>query len=154
MIAILAAVAANGVIGRDGGLPGHLPEDLRLFKQRTMGQALVMGRRTYDSIGRPLPGRTTVVVTRQPHWRADGVLTAGDVQAAVGLAGSVADDVYVVGGAQVFTDALPLADALLISWVDAEVEGDTWLPPVDWSQWDETDRTAYEGFTLVEYRRR
>jgi dihydrofolate reductase len=153
LIAILAAVAANGVIGRDGGLPWHLPEDLRLFKQRTYGHALVMGRRTYESIGRPLPGRTTVVVTRRPDWSADGVLVAHDIAAALALAGSAADEVYVVGGAEVFADTLPIADVLLVTWVDGEFEGDTWFPPVDWSQWREIERTGGDGFTLVEYRR-
>ena len=153
MIAIVAAVAANGVIGRAGGLPWHLPEDLRLFKQRTYGHALVMGRRTYESIGRPLPGRTTVVVTRAPDWSADGVLVAPDVESALALAGDAAQEVYVVGGAAVFAETLPVADVLLVSWVDGAVEGDTWFPLVDWSQWREVERTDCDGFTLVEYHR-
>ena len=154
MITIVAAIAANGVIGRNGGLPWRLPEDLRLFKTLTYGHALVMGRRTYESIGRPLPGRTTVVVTRQPDWRADGVLVAHSVPAGLALAHTLDDQVFVVGGAAVFEETVPLADSLVISWVDGDAAGDTWFPPVDWPAWQESARTAYAGFTLVEYRRR
>jgi dihydrofolate reductase len=154
VITIVAAVAANGVIGRNGRLPWHLPEELRLFKSRTYGHALVMGRRTYESIGRPLPGRTTVVVTRQPDWRADRVLVAHGVPEALTLAGSADEQVFVIGGAAVFEEAVPLADSMVVSWVAGDVDGDTWFPPLDWSAWQETERTAYAGFTLVEYRRR
>ena len=153
-VTIVAAVARNGVIGIDGGLPWHLPDELALFKQLTLGHVLVMGRRTYESIGRPLPGRTTVVVTRQPDWHgAEDVLRASSVASALELGAAVDDEVFVVGGAQVYAEALGLADRLALTFVDAEPEGDTRFPEVDWSQWEETDRLRGEGWTRVVYER-
>lgn len=160
MITLVAAVADNGVIGRDGGLPWRLPEDLRLFKQTTLGGVLVMGRRTYESIGRPLPGRTTVVVTRSLQWSAEGVLLAPSVPAALATAGAHGE-VYVVGGAEVYAAALPVADALLISRVHASPPGDTYWPGTDAGgplpdadpSWREVSRAGYDGFDLVELAR-
>ena len=152
-VTLVAAVAANGVIGRDGGLPWRLSEDLRHFKALTTGHALVMGRRTYDSIGRPLPGRTTVVLTRDPAWRADGVLVARDIAEAIALASSVGERVFVVGGAQVYAAALPHVDRMVVTHLDEPADGDTYFPAVDWGQWQETGRQAYDGFTVVPYER-
>jgi len=152
-VTLLAAVARNGVIGVDGGLPWHLPDELALFKELTLGHVLVMGRRTFESVGRPLPGRTTVVVTRRPDWEAEGVLRAGSVNEALALAREVDDEVFVVGGAQVYAEALPATDRLALTLVDAEPEGDTVFPEVDWSQWRETARLAGEGWTRVVYER-
>jgi dihydrofolate reductase len=155
-VTILAAIARNGVIGVDGGLPWHLPDELALFKETTMGHVLVMGRRTYESVGRPLPGRTTVVVTRQPDWRVDEehVRRAGSVPEALETAAALDDDVFVVGGAQIYADALPYADRLALTFVEAEPEGDTVFPEIDWSQWHETSRQPGEGWTHVTYERR
>jgi dihydrofolate reductase len=155
-VTILAAIARNGVIGVDGGLPWHLPDELALFKETTMGHVLVMGRRTYESVGRPLPGRTTVVVTRQPDWRVDEehVRRAGSVPEALETAATFDDDVFVVGGAQIYAAALPYADRLALTFVDAEPEGDTVFPEIDWSQWHETARQPGEGWTHVIYERR
>ena len=153
-VTIVAAVARNGVIGVDGGLPWHLPDELALFKELTMGHVLVMGRRTYESVGRPLPGRTTVVETRQPDWHgAEGVLRAGSVAAALELGATADDEVFVVGGAQVYAEALPLADRLALTFVDAAPEGDTRFPEVDWSRWRETARLAGKGWTRLMYDR-
>lgn len=154
-VTIVAAVARNGVIGVDGGLPWHLPDDLRRFKELTMGHVLVMGRRTYESIGRPLPGRTTVVVTRQPGWSAgaDEVIRARDVPGALVLATEIDDEVFVVGGGHVYEEALPLADRLELTFVDAEPEGDTFFPEVDWSQWREVAREEGDGVAYVTYER-
>jgi dihydrofolate reductase len=152
-VTLLAAVARNGVIGVDGGLPWHLPDELALFKQLTLGHVLVMGRRTFESVGRPLPGRTTVVVTRQPSWEAEGVLRAGSVDEALALAAGIDDEVFVAGGAQVYADALPRADRLALTFVDAEPEGDTSFPSVDWSQWREVARREGQGWTHVTYDR-
>lgn len=149
-ITIVAAVARNGVIGRDGGLPWHLPEDLRRFKEMTMGGTLVMGRKTYESIGRPLPGRTTVVVTRRPDWAAEGVLTAGSLEEALALAGE--GDVFVVGGAGVFRQALEVADALEITEVDAEPEGDTYFPDIPPS-YEVVHREVKDGLTFTRWQR-
>ena len=119
-VTIVAAVARNGVIGVDGGLPWHLPDDLRRFKELTLGHVLVMGRKTYESIGRPLPGRTTVVVTRSAEWdRGSGeVVVAPGVPEAIEAAAAIDDEVFVVGGAQVYAAALPLADRLELTFVD------------------------------------
>jgi dihydrofolate reductase len=154
-VTVLVAVARNGVIGVDGGLPWHLPDELALFKETTMGHVLVMGRRTYESVGRPLPGRTTVVVTRQPDWQveAEQVHRAGSVTEALEFAAAIDDEVFVVGGAQIYSEALPVADRLAITFVDAEPEGDTIFPEVDWSQWREVRRTHGEGWTHVTYQR-
>lgn len=154
-VTILAAVARNGVIGVDGGLPWHLPDELRLFKETTLGHVLVMGRRTFESVGRALPGRTTVVVTTRPDWRADDedVVRARSLPEALELAGTIDEEVFVVGGAQVFEQALPLADRLALSFVDAEPVGDTEFPDVDWSRWRETGRRPGDGWTHVTYER-
>lgn len=151
-VTLVAAVARNGVIGKDGGLPWHLPDDLRHFKAVTMGGVLVMGRKTYESIGRPLPGRTTVVVTRQPDWAAEGVLTAGSVSEALELAESLGD-VFVVGGADIYRQSLDRADVLELTHVDRDPEGDTTFPPVDWSRWRATRQEVKDGFTLTRYER-
>jgi dihydrofolate reductase len=153
-VTLVAAVAANGVIGRDGALPWHLPEDLRQFKRLTRGHVLVMGRRTFDSIGRPLPHRTTIVVTRQPRWRADGVLTAAGVPEALARAAQLDDEVFVVGGSAVFREAMPVADRMVITAVDDRPDGDTVFPPVDWASWAEVSREPYDHFEVVTYARR
>ena len=153
-VTLVAAVAANGVIGRDGGLPWCLPDDLARFKRLTLGRVLVMGRRTYESIGRPLPGRTTIVVSRQPGWRADGVESAADLDAALTLAAEIDEQVFVVGGSEIFRLALPLADRLALTLVDDCPDGDTYFPDVDWSQWREVRREPHDGFAFVDYERR
>lgn len=127
-VTIVAAVARNGVIGRAGGLPWHMPEDLARFKELTMGGTLVMGRRTFESIGRPLPGRRTVVLTRRSGWSAAGVDTAASLPDALEMAGE--GEVYVVGGAEVYRQALDVADALEITEVDREPDGDTLFPEI------------------------
>ena len=153
-VTLIAAVAANGVIGRDGDIPWRLPGEQKLFKARTVGHVLVMGRRTYESIGRPLPERTTIVVTRQPGWRAEGVLTATSVPEALARAAEVDDEIYVAGGQQIYRAALPVADRMVITRVEARPDGDTVFPPVDWAGWREVEREPHEGFEVVTYERR
>lgn len=152
-VALVAAVAANGVIGRDGGLPWHLPADLAHFKRLTVGHVMIMGRRTYESIGRALPGRTTVVVTRTRDWAAEGVIVATSVEAALDVARAIDDTVLVVGGSEVFAAALPVADRMYLTHVDAVPAGDTYFPDVDWSQWVEVGRETGHGLVFVEYAR-
>lgn len=153
-VTLVAAVARNGVIGRDGALPWHLPEDLRRFKSLTLGHVLVMGRRTFESIGRPLPGRTTIVVTRRPDWPApEGVLVAPSLEAALARAAALDDEVFLVGGAEIYRRGLEVADFLELTEVDAEPSGDTVFPAVDWSRWRQTGRTPGDGFTFVSYAR-
>jgi len=155
MVTILAAVARNGVIGVDGGLPWHLPDELALFKELTLGHVVVMGRRTYESVGRPLPGRTTVVVTRSADWEpgAEGVLQARGVAEALRAASAIDDEVFVVGGAAVFEAALPEADRLALTFVDAEPDGDTHFPDVAWSEWREIARRPGDGWAHVTFER-
>ena len=157
-VTIVAAVAENGVIGAGGDIPWKLPGEQARFKAITMGHVLVMGRATYDSIGRPLPGRTTIVVTRQEGWQPpgglpEGLLVAGTVEAALAWAGEIDEEVFVVGGAQVYAEALPATDRLVITWVAAAPEGDTFFPEVDWERWRELGREAHEGWTLATYER-
>lgn len=152
-LTLVAAVGANGVIGRDGGLPWPRTGDLAHFKALTMGHVLLMGRATYDSIGRPLPGRTTVVLTRQPDWAVPGVHVADDLSEAVELASSLGAEVFVVGGASVYAGTLPLADRLVITHVEQSPEGDTYFPGVEWDAWMEVARSAYDGFSIATYDR-
>jgi dihydrofolate reductase len=136
---LIVAWAHNRVIGRAGSLPWHLPEDLRRFKQTTMGHPIVMGRRTWDSIGRPLPGRRSIVVTRNPHWTAAGCERAASLGQALALCEG-APEVFVIGGAQLFAQALPRAQRLILTEIDADFEGDTFFPPIDLAAWRETAR--------------
>jgi len=134
-ISIIVAVADNGVIGRGGDLPWRLSADLRRFKATTMGHPLVMGRRTFESIGRPLPGRTSIVLSRQSDWKLPaGVLPASDWDIAVQLS-STDDEMFVIGGAQVYALALPHADRLYLTRVSASVEGDVFFPDWQPEQW-------------------
>ena len=152
-VVLVAAVARNGVIGADGGIPWHLPGDFAHFKATTLGHTLVMGRATYDSIGRPLPGRTTIVLTRDPSWSAEGVLVARSLPGALALASGLSGDVFVVGGAQVYAAALPLADEQVISEVRAEPAGDTHYPDFDRREWREVSREPHDGFDVVRWVR-
>ena len=152
-ITIVVAVAANGVIGREGGMPWRLPGEQARVKKLTMGHALVMGRRTFDSIGRALPGRTTVVVTRQPDWQAEGALVAGSVDAALEIAARHDREVFVFGGAEIYAAAIPRAHRMVVTWVDQEPAGDTTFPEVDWDQWREVGRESGEGYSVVDYER-
>ena len=134
-VTIIAAVAENGVIGRDNGLPWHLPADLRRFKRLTRGHMVVMGRRTFDSIGgRPLPDRRNIVVSRNPQYHPSGVEVAPDLPGALRLAGPE-EDVFVLGGGEIFRQALPLADRLELTVIHARIEGDVTFPPIAAAEW-------------------
>lgn len=141
-LALIVAVAENGIIGREGDLPWRLSSDLQRFKSLTMGHALIMGRRTFESIGRLLPGRTTVIVTRQPDYQFPGALIAHSLSEALTL---TADDdcPFLVGGAELYRIGLPLATRLFLTRVHAEVEGDVSFPDVDWEDWHEVSRESF-----------
>jgi dihydrofolate reductase len=141
-VVLVAAVADNGVIGVDGGMPWHLPADFAHFRQVTAGHTLVMGRATYDSIGRPLPGRPNVVVTRNPDWSAAGVRVAHSLTAALALADEYDGDVAVIGGSAVYAAALPVADAQVLTEVHLSPDGDTTYPVFDRTAWREVRRVA------------
>jgi dihydrofolate reductase len=135
IVSIIVAMDEDGVIGRAGSLPWHLPDDLRRFKATTMGHVLVMGRRTLDSIGRALPGRRSVVLTRNRAFRPpDGVEVAPDFDSALALVAE-ASQVFVVGGASLYREALPRAQQLLVTRIHARVAGDVRFPAVSWDDW-------------------
>jgi dihydrofolate reductase len=140
IVALIVAVAENGVIGRDNALPWRIPEDMKWFKARTMGKPCVMGRKTWESFPkRPLPGRTNIVVTRDPAYRAEGAVVVSSLQAALDVAaGEDPDEIMVLGGAEIYAQALPLADRIYLTSVHGEVAGDTTFPPLDRAQWNET----------------
>ncbi|HEY8429218.1 MAG TPA: dihydrofolate reductase [Sandaracinaceae bacterium] len=134
-VSLIAAVAKNGVIGKDGGLPWRLPDDLKQFKARTTGHPVLMGRKTWESLGRPLPGRLNLVVTRQRGYRAPGAEVFASIDEALARAEREDDEVWIIGGAGIYAATLDRADRLVITHVDAEVEGDARFPEVDWSAW-------------------
>jgi dihydrofolate reductase len=177
---LIVARARNGAIGRDGALPWRLPEDLAYFRRTTMGHALIMGRKTWDSLGRPLPGRLNIVVTRNPHWLAKGAVAATSLDDAVDIAtrwfaagvpgvtrpdGSALDTppsptAFIIGGAQLYETAMAaLALAKLhVTEVDTVIEGDAWFPPFDPGAWRAIERDDYPvnperplGFAIVRY---
>lgn len=140
MPALIAAVARNGTIGRDNALPWRLPEDLRRFKALTTGHAIVMGRKTWESLGRPLPGRRHVVVSRDPDYRAEGITVVHSLAEALAVAG---DDAYVIGGAMLYEQALPFVDRMEMTEIDADFAGDARFPPFDRGQWREAARETH-----------
>lgn len=168
-IVLVAAVADNGVIGNAGDIPWSIPEDMRHFRTVTRGHTVVMGRVTFESIGRPLPDRTNVVVTRDPDWSAEGVTVAGSLTEALAVAAATgaptadtdadvptadAGEVIVIGGAQVYAAAMSLADAQILTEVHQSPEGDTFYPAFDRSEWVETRREEHDGYDFVWLERR
>ena len=156
---LIYARAANGVIGKQGALPWHLPEDLAHFKRTTLGCPVIMGRKTWDSLPpkfRPLPGRTNVVITRQSGWQAEGTTTADSLQTAMELCGTQAD-VWVIGGAQIYAQALPLASTVEVTEIEMEVEGDAYAPELgtDWTSSRRESHVSANGiaFHFVTYIR-
>jgi dihydrofolate reductase len=157
-VALIAAVAANGTIGLGSHLPWRLPEDLRRFKALTLGHPVIMGRRTWESIGRPLPGRTNIVVTRSTRFAAPGALIAHTLDEALATA-AAADEVFVIGGGELYRAALPLAQRLLLTEIRREFAGDAFFPAFDRAAFPETSRQpqpAVDGleYDFVEYLRR
>ena len=148
-VVMIAAYADNRVIGDHGRIPWHLPEDFAHFKATTLGHTLIMGRATYDSIGRPLPGRTTIVVTRNLSWTASGVLVAHSLDSALALAADLPGDVMIAGGEQIYRQALPLATHQVLTEVHLSPEGDAHYPEFSRDDWVETRREAREGFDIV-----
>lgn len=141
-ISLIVAVADNGVIGVQNGLPWRLPEDLKRFKALTMGKPIVMGRKTFDSIGKPLPGRTNIVITRQPGLSLPGCVVVASLPAAIAAAGE-AEEIMIIGGAEIYRQALPAAQRLYLTQVHARIDGDAVFPPLDAQQWRELSREDY-----------
>ena len=143
-VAMIAALSRNRVIGRNNTLPWHLPEDLQYFKRVTMGKPLLMGRKTYESIGRALPGRTNIVLTRQPAFQAAGIITVADPGQALALAQrEQAEELMVIGGEGVYRAMLPLSQRLYLTEVHAELEGDAYFPDYDAGDWIEQSREYF-----------
>ena len=139
---LVAAVAANGIIGKDGKLPWHLPEDLKHFKRVTLGHPVIMGRKTWESLKGPLPGRENIVITRQTGYDAPGAALARSLEAALALcAGEPV--AFVIGGEEVFRDALPVAAGLILTEIKQDFPGDSRFPDYDRSKWKETQREAH-----------
>jgi dihydrofolate reductase len=141
-IYLVAAVAANGIIGAKGALPWRLPEDLKHFKRLTMGRPIIMGRRTWESLKGPLPGRDHIVVTRTPGYEAPGAAVASSLEAALALCLDQAV-VFVIGGSRLFAESLPIAAGLVLTEIHKDFEGDTWFPEYDRSRWKQSQREAH-----------
>lgn len=159
MVRLVVAVGADGTIGSGGGLPWRLPADLAHFKQVTWGHPIIMGRKTFESIGRPLPGRSNIVISSQGQWRSDGVTVAANLAESMRAAEAIGSEAYIIGGAQIYAQALEQdrCDELIISHVHAAPGGDTVFAHVDWNQWRETHRVRHPDssppFDIVTYRR-
>jgi dihydrofolate reductase len=160
VLTLIAAVARNSVIGIDNRLPWHLPADLRHFKALTLGHTVIMGRKTWESLPanfRPLPGRRNIVVTRNGAYQAEGAAIAAALPAALLVADK--DEAFVIGGAELYAAALPLADRLQVTEIDSDFEGDTLFPVIDPMQWRETSRDTHHdaaaglNYAFVTYRR-
>ena len=155
---LIFARASNGVIGANNTLPWHLPEDLAHFKRVTLGQPVIMGRKTWDSLParfRPLPGRLNIVITRQTDWQAEGALRAGSIEEAIHLCGD-APDAWIMGGAEIYRQAEPLASTAVVTEIDADFEGDAFAPVLG-DTWQEIQRESHVGvdglnFSFVTYQ--
>ncbi len=150
-VALIVAMAKNRVIGREQRLPWHLPADLRHFKKITMGHPIIMGRRTFESIGRPLPGRKNIVVTRQRDFQAKGCEVVHSLEEAL-RAAEPAEEAFIIGGAELYRQALPLAEKIYLTLLDAEIEGDTFFPELDTEEWREIQRETFEPDEKNPYR--
>lgn len=159
MISIIVAVAENGVIGSGNRMPWHISEDLRRFKSITTGHPVVMGRKTFESLGRPLPNRTNVVITRNPAYAAEGATVVGSLEEALAMF-PAEEEVFVIGGGEIYRQAMDIADRLYITRVCEAFEGDTVFPPVDETRWCATREEHHprgekfpHAFTFIDYRR-
>jgi dihydrofolate reductase len=148
-VVMVAAVADNGVIGQGGDIPWSIPEDLKHFRATTTGNTVVMGRSTFESIGHPLPYRTNVVVTRQPEWSVEHVFVARGIQEAIARGQGFDGDIMIIGGGQIYAEAMPHADRQVLTEVHSSPDGDTHYPDFDRGEWHETKREAHDGYDFV-----
>ena len=139
-ISLIVAMSSNRVIGLDNQMPWHLSADLKRFKQITMGYPILMGRKTFESIARPLLGRTNIIVSRNPVYRPEGCVVAESVEAAIRHGCQLADEVFVIGGSTLYKASLPIADTLYITQINQEFDGDTFFPDFEWDNWTEVER--------------
>ena len=161
-ISIIVAVSENGVIGRDNQLIWRLPDDLKRFKKLTLGHPMIMGRKTFESIGKPLPGRTSIVITRNPNFAFDGVVVVHSLEKAVEEARKIEEqEVFIIGGGDLYRQALPISDKLYVTEVQTVTDGDTFFKITNPESWVETERAAHQAderhlfeFNFVDYVRR
>jgi len=150
-LSLICAMDENMVIGRNNRLPWHLPEDLKYFKRTTMGKCIIMGRKTYESIGRPLPGRTNIIVTRNRDYEVDNARVVDSLSDAIAMAENVAfidgtDEAFIIGGAELYRHALPFVDRLHLTMVHTEIEdGDTYFPDLDVQEWEEVEKAYFDA---------
>ncbi|OZI66608.1 dihydrofolate reductase [Bordetella genomosp. 11] len=149
-LTLVVAYSRNRVIGRDNGLPWKLPGDLAHFKRTTLGHPIVMGRKTWESLGRPLPGRTNIVITRSPGYAAEGATVVPDIDAALRAAGAT-DEVFIIGGAQIFSAVLDHADRIVATEIKADIDGDAWFPLLPSFRWRESSRQPQPAENGYEY---
>lgn len=150
-LTIIAAVSKNGVIGKDGQLPWHIPEDLAHFKRETMGHAIIMGRKTWEEVGKPLPGRRNIVISRNPRLVLEGAEVTSSLEEAIAMAKTSDPSPFIIGGSKIYEAAIPLATRMLLTEVHREVEGDTWFPEFDRSEWREVARIRGEVAEDIEF---
>ena len=156
-VSLIVAVAKNGVIGVKNTLPWHLPEDLKHFRALTTGHHIIMGRKTYDSLGRLLPGRTTVIVTRNRNYQVEGAVVVHSLEEAVQVCANDSET-FLIGGAELYKDGLKLANKLYLTEIDAEYEGDAFFPAFDMAEWEAGERETHQtqnglGFSYITYQR-
>ncbi|NNE64639.1 MAG: type 3 dihydrofolate reductase [Gammaproteobacteria bacterium] len=159
LLSIICAMDKNRLIGNNNKLPWHLPADLALFKKNTLGKPIVMGRKTFESLGRPLPGRQNIVVTSNPHWSAEGCNVANGIDQALEIANS-ADEVMLIGGASLYQQTIKIADILYLTLINHVFSGDTWFPQFDQQHWTIAEETFFEinetnshSFSFIKYIR-
>jgi len=160
ILSLVVALGGNRVIGKEGGLPWHIPGDLKLFKKTTMGKPIIMGRKTWQSLGRPLPGRTNIVITRNQAFSAEGAVVVGSLDQALSVGGECAsEEIMVIGGAEIYAQALPKADRLYLTEVALTPDGDAFFPDFDKALWHETSRQEFPSeedipaYALLVYER-
>jgi dihydrofolate reductase len=144
MITVIAAIGKNGELGKNNDLIWHLPNDLKRFKKVTAGHHVIMGRKTYESLGKPLPNRTNIIITRNPDYKAEGCILTSSLEEAITLAKAGDSNPYILGGAQIYKQAIEIADVLDVTLVDAELHADVFFPNIDTSIWKEVAR--YDHF--------
>ncbi len=144
-LSIIVAVAENGVIGHNNQLIWHLPEDLKMFKRLTSGHPIIMGRKTFESIGKPLPNRTSIIITKNPEFQIEGCITVHSLEEAIEAANEIEEnEAFIIGGAEIYRLALPFADTIYLTEVHHTFEGDTFFPAIDKDIWEEVNRTDHD----------
>lgn len=144
MTTIVVAMGRNNEIGADNQLLWHLPKDLKRFKEITSGHPIIMGRKTYESIGKPLPNRTNIVISRKTDWFEEGILIVGSIKEAIKFAKKIDENIFILGGGNIYEQTIDLADKLEVTLVDAELKADTFFPKIDLKKWQKTEELCHE----------